>query len=96
MVTVRRATTGYDDYNGNGWRRKMTMSTALRGTKLTMATKNDDNYGNGRWWQHKKSHAGHSVRMKTWGDMFDLRLLNKKHLYLTECHFSFKIHTQFF
>jgi hypothetical protein len=49
MVTVRRATTGYDDYNGNGWRRKMTMSTALRGTKLTMATKNDNNYGNRRW-----------------------------------------------
>jgi hypothetical protein len=28
--------------------------------------------------------------------MFDLRLLNKKHLYLTKCHLSFKIHKQLF
>ena len=28
--------------------------------------------------------------------MLGLRLLNKKHIYLTKCHFSFKIHKQFF
>ena len=41
--------------------------------------------------KNNKSHSGHGLRMKITGDMFGLRLLNKKHLYLTICHFSFKI-----
>ncbi len=46
--------------------------------------------------KNEKSHSEHGLRMKTLGDMFGLRLLNKKHLYLIKCHFSFKIHKQFF
>ncbi len=40
---------------------------------------------------NKKSHLGHGLTMKISGDMLGLRLLNKKHLYLIKCHFSFKI-----
>ncbi len=32
--------------------------------------------------KNKKSHSGHGLRIKT-GDMLGLRLLNKKHIYLT-------------
>ena len=46
--------------------------------------------------KNKKSHSWHGLRIKTSGDMLGLRLLNKKHIYLTKCHFSFKIHKQFF
>jgi hypothetical protein len=46
--------------------------------------------------KNEKSHLEHGLRMKILGDMLGLRLLNKKHLYLIKCHFSFKIHTQFF
>ena len=38
----------------------------------------------------RKSHSGHGLRMKTLGDMFGLRLLTKKQIYLTKCHYSFK------
>jgi hypothetical protein len=41
------------------------------------------------------SHSGHSLKMKTSADTFGLRLLNKKHLYLIECHFGFKNHKHF-
>jgi hypothetical protein len=34
--------------------------------------------------KNKKSHLGHGLRIKTSGDMFGLRLLNKKHLYLRQ------------
>jgi hypothetical protein len=37
----------------------------------------------------------HSLMLETSRDMFHHKLLNKKHRYLTECHFKFKIHKQF-
>jgi hypothetical protein len=42
------------------------------------------------------SQLWHCLMLEISGDMFHRRLFNKKHRYLTECHFKFKIHKQFF
>jgi hypothetical protein len=42
------------------------------------------------------SRLWHFLMLKTSRDIFHHRLLNKKHRYLTECHFIFKIHIQIF
>jgi hypothetical protein len=45
--------------------------------------------------KNKKSHSEHGLRMMISRDMFGLRLLNKKHLWLTKCHFSLKYFCNF-
>jgi hypothetical protein len=46
--------------------------------------------------KNKKSYLGHGSVMIIGRDMFGCRLLNKKHLYLSYCHFNFKLLEHFF